>query len=78
MTDMHREASVRDIADSELVRRVIYGLKPTRNFPLWVRVMDIFCLGSTYATQLCHIHGANPDATKKSALRYRDEQEKQA
>jgi hypothetical protein len=78
MTDMHQEASVRDIADSDLVCRALHNLKPTRNFPLWVRVMDAFGLGSTYAFQLCRIHGFDPDAKTKNAMRYRDEQEKQA
>jgi hypothetical protein len=74
MNDMHREVSVRDIADTDLVCRAINNLKPTRNFPLWVRVMEAFGLGSTYASQLCRIHGFDPDAKTKAAMRYRDEQ----
>ena len=59
---------VRQIPNAQLVRRAIASLKPTRNFPLWVKVMDTFALGSTYANELCRIHGFNPDAMKRATM----------
>lgn len=58
-------ADVNDITDSELVGRVMRHMasrKRGRKEPLWVRVGDTFCLGSTYSRQLCRKFGADPDA----------------
>ena len=66
--EVRKADGVRQIPESELIRRVIASLKPTRNFPLWVKVMDTFALGSTYATELCRIHGFNPDAMKRETM----------
>jgi len=63
------ERGVQDIPEQQLVRRAIASLKPTRNFPLWVRVMDTFALGSSYANELCRLHGFNPDAQKRETMR---------
>lgn len=59
--------SVNDIADAELIRRVIDAclIRPrsprARTVPLWAKVGDRACLGSTYARQLCRRFGFNPD-----------------
>lgn len=58
-------ADVNDIADSELVGRVIRHLASRKRGykqPLWTRVGDFFCLGSTYSMQLCRKYGKDPDA----------------
>lgn len=61
------DGSVNDIADAELIRRVIEGVRKlprssrARTEPLWSRVGDRFCLGSTYAMQLCRRFGFDPD-----------------
>lgn len=58
---------VNDIADTELIRRVISGQRRiamserTRTVPLWTKVGDRFCLGSTYSMQLCRRFGFDPD-----------------
>lgn len=61
-------SGVNDIADAELIRRVISGIagrrprtKNTRRAPLWRPVGDAFCLGSSYAAQLCRRFGFDPD-----------------
>lgn len=60
-------ADVNDIPDPELIRRVIAGQRRlprranTRTVPLWSKVGDRFCLGSTYAMQLCRRFGFDPD-----------------
>ena len=61
------DGSVNDIPDAELIRRVISGQHrvPRNNrgttVPLWTKVGDRFCLGSTYAAQLCRRFGFDPD-----------------
>lgn len=58
---------VNDIPDMELIRRVISGQRRIarttrgRTIPLWSKVGDRFCLGSTYAQQLCRRFGYDPD-----------------
>ena len=56
---------VNDIADAELIRRVIDGAAGKRRGrvrqPLWVSVADLFCLGSTYSAQLCRKFGFDPE-----------------
>lgn len=59
---------VNDIPDAELIRRVIDRCKSKRRGrkqPLWASVGDHFCLGSTYAAQLCRRFGFNPDAESR-------------
>lgn len=59
--------SVNEIDDAQLIRRVIAGVRRLprtsrgRTIPLWSRVGDRFCLGSTYAAQLCRRFGFDPD-----------------
>jgi hypothetical protein len=60
-------SDVNDIPDVELIRRVISGLRRVvrtqrgRTVPLWTKVGARFCLGSTYAAQLCRRFDFNPD-----------------
>lgn len=54
-------ASVNDIPDAELLRRCVGRKGHGRKEPRWVRVMDRFLLGSTYARQLCRRYGFDPD-----------------
>lgn len=60
-------SDVNDIADAELIRRVIADAlrlprsPRARTVPLWQKVSDRFCLGSTYSAQLCRRFGFNPD-----------------
>ncbi len=58
-----RTGSVADIADAELLRRAVVSAIHTkgRRRPAWVKVMDAFSLGSTYACQLCRRFGIDPD-----------------
>lgn len=60
-----RECSVADIPDAELLRRAIRSAKCSRVKSKWVSVMDMFCLGSTYAHQLCRRFGVDPDAKSR-------------
>ncbi|WP_294138297.1 hypothetical protein [Sphingomonas sp.] len=59
--------SVIDVPDAELVRRVVEGqrVQPRssrgRTVPMWSKVSDRFCLGSTYSKQLCERFGFDPD-----------------
>ena len=50
-------------SDQEMVSRAIANAKPKLCgvAPRWVAVMDTFGLGSTYAHDLCRVHGLNPD-----------------
>lgn len=62
-------SDVNDIPDTELVRRVISGLRGGRRRkrqPLWASVGGRFCLGSTYAAQLCRRFGFDPDEQVRS------------
>lgn len=60
-------ASVNEIPDAELIRRVISGLRKiartnrARTVPLWSKVSTRFALGSTYSMQLCRRFGFDPD-----------------
>lgn len=51
--------------DGELVRRRLYALNTRRamryGVPLWSRVADEFCIGSTSAWHVCKRHGYDPD-----------------
>lgn len=64
---MMGDGSVNDIPDAELIRRVIAGQRrlprklTTRTQPLWAKVGDRFCLGSTYSMQLCRRFGFDPN-----------------
>jgi hypothetical protein len=52
---------VADIADAELLRRVLRTIgKDRHRAPRWVHVADAFALGSTYAAQLCRRFGQDP------------------
>lgn len=56
--------AVADIADSELVRRVVMNLRSPRHRRkvwLWTLVSEAFALGSTYSRQLCRRFGIDPD-----------------
>ena len=60
------DGSVNDIPDGELIRRAISGLNVapgprSSGVPLWSKVGDRFCLGSTYSIQLCRRFGFDPD-----------------
>lgn len=60
-------SDVNSIPDAELIRRVISAQRKlprtsrARLMPLWSKVGDRFCLGSTYAMQLCQRFGFDPD-----------------
>lgn len=56
-----RKPSVADIPDVELLRRIVGRKGYGRKQPRWVRVMNRFSLGSTYARQLCCRFGFDPD-----------------
>lgn len=58
-------ADVNEISDAELVGRVLRVMASKnrgRKLPLWSRVGDAFCLGSTYSKQLCRKFGVDPFA----------------
>lgn len=63
--------TVADIADEELLRRVMANLARKRSnsarlsVPLWSAVADHFALGSTYAHELCVRFGYTPDLKVK-------------
>ena len=58
MNDDH----VSSIPDEELLRRAVSGARRGRGWsPRWSCVMEAFCLGSTYAAQLCRRFGLDPD-----------------
>jgi hypothetical protein len=59
------EKTVEDVPADRLIWCGIASQRPTRTKPLWVCVMDVFGLGSTFANQLCRKHGFDPDATSK-------------
>ena len=60
------DGSVNDIPDDELVRRAIAACKPKSGRPRWSIVSGTFCLGSTYAAQLCRRFGYDPDEYAKT------------
>ena len=55
--------SVTNYTDRELVARAVRGARPRKagRSPRWVAVKDTFGLGSTYAHELCRLHGLDPD-----------------
>lgn len=57
--------TVRDIPDADLIGRVMNNIASkgarTGGQPMWATVADRFCLGSTYANQLCERYGFDPD-----------------
>lgn len=54
---------VTDYSQDDLVARAVRCAKPRTccDAPRWVAVMDTFGLGSTYAHELCRLHGLDPD-----------------
>ncbi len=63
---------VSDIADEELVRRVISRASQRmpgrgKREPLWSYVSYQFCLGSTYSQQLCRRFGYDPEVPVRPA-----------
>lgn len=56
---------VTDLTQENLVKRAVMNARPriAGESPRWVAVMDTFALGSTYAHELCRIHGLDPDET---------------
>jgi hypothetical protein len=54
---------VTDYTEKDLVERAIMNAHPREcgESERWVAVMDTFGLGSTYARELCVLHGLNPD-----------------
>lgn len=58
-------ASIRDVPDSELLKRAVKSCRPNANkgvkHPRWVAVMQTFGLGSTYAAELCLRFELDPD-----------------
>jgi hypothetical protein len=65
-------ADVTEYREAELIRRAIMTIKLNGRRPLWALVVERFALGSTYAAQLCRIHGFNPDAMKWEQAHARD------
>jgi hypothetical protein len=59
--------TVEDVPTDRLIWCGIASQRPTRTKPLWVCVMDVFGLGSTFANQLCRKHGFDPDATSNKS-----------
>lgn len=57
--------ALREISDEELIVRVLNGIarnRPKRGGqPMWATVASKFCLGSTYATELCRRFNFDPD-----------------
>lgn len=61
---VERQPSVADIPDEELLRRaVVCDGVGRRKMPRWIRTMERFTLGSTYAHQLCQRFGVDPYET---------------
>jgi hypothetical protein len=54
---------VTDYTDKDMVRRAVMNAKPREcgDSPRWVAIMDTFGLGSTYAHDLCRVHGLDPE-----------------
>ncbi len=62
------EPSVNDIADAELLRRVISECRRGRGrhkIYLWSKISAQFALGSGYSMQLCRRFGFDPDEMVK-------------
>lgn len=59
-----RSTTVDSIPDAELLRRAVCSARAHRGrgyHPRWTAVMDAFCLGSTFAHQLCRRYDLDPD-----------------
>ena len=59
-----RQETVASISDEALVRRAVQYARPLHGDaakPRWVTIMNTFALGSTYAQQLCHRFGIDPE-----------------
>jgi hypothetical protein len=57
-------ASVADLPDDELLRRVVRSVvrkRRPKSLVAWAPVSEAFSLGSTYAAQLCRRFGLDPD-----------------
>jgi hypothetical protein len=64
------ELGVSSIADTELLRRAVSSARPRKwrsAQPRWTAVMDAFCLGSTYARELCRRFDLDPDEMVRRA-----------
>lgn len=72
------QRSVADIADAELLRRVVRSVarnRPRRKEFAWAAVSEAFALGSTFSMQLCRRFDLDPDTgadTKSASQRMRD------
>jgi len=55
--------SVTHYSHESMVGRAIRNAKPREcgEAPRWVAVMDTFGFGSTYAIELCHLYGLDPE-----------------
>lgn len=53
---------VSDYTHEQLVERAVRNAKPRTagTSPRWVAVGDTFGIGSTYAHELCRLHGLDP------------------
>lgn len=54
---------VTDYSPESMVERAVRNARPREcgDSPRWVAVMDTFGLGSTYAVELCRLHGLDPE-----------------
>ncbi len=59
------DGSVSSIADNELLARAVRGARGRRVGPRWVAVSEAFCLGSTFAMQLCRRFNVDPNEKVK-------------
>lgn len=57
--------------DDELVRRWLNSQQEAKRGGtfLWARVSEVFCIGSTSATDVCRRHGYEPDKIVKRSPR---------
>lgn len=61
-TDPNPPRTVASIPDDMLLQRAMLNIRPAqRKTARWALVMDTFALGSTFAHQLCHRFGLDPD-----------------
>jgi hypothetical protein len=61
--------TVAEISAEDLVKRAVRNAHPHRcgEAARWVAVMDTFALGSTFAYQLCRMHGLDPEEMVRGA-----------
>jgi hypothetical protein len=62
--------SVTDMDAAKLIGRAVGSARARdsrkgQKHPRWVAVMDTFSLGSTFAHELCRVHGFDPDELVK-------------